>query len=493
MILTGFFSFLEDVDGFIEGLFGRESPPEKKKAVMTQEFDSAEILNSDDFMKDAIRRYTLRSVTESLSRAGYSEGIDCHSRAHELGRMAYEIVGDDAFSQCGIDCHSGCRHGATEAFFADKGTSGLKENVNLLCEDELNSFNTHQCFHGIGHGLMAWSDYEIHDALGSCDLLDSRSSRSSCYTGVFMENIVGGIALGEGGEDGYHYTAYLSDDPHYPCTAVGDKYRYECYFLQTDRMLSLLGDIDLVGPECARAPAQFMDSCFHSMGRTVSGLYRRDAARSIETCRKIPNASNSETCIYGALQDHLWDESQADGAVEFCRLIQNTSFEQECYATIIIRAADVVSDMPGFCEKLPGAYLDQCLGQKPSVAYRSEQEQETVAVSLPPVEKTENAVIRYSGGRYLPDKIHVSVGQEVTWVSDDQAAWPASNLHPTHTAYPGSDIKKCGTSFEKDIFDACGPVETGGNFSFVFGEPGQWRYHDHINPRATGIVYVSGE
>ena len=119
-----------------------------------------------------------------------------------------------------------------------------------------------------------------------------------------------------------------------------------------------------------------------------------------------------------------------------------------------------------------------------------------VAITQEPTstyQKGEDVVIRYQEGEYVPDSVHVMVGQEVTWVNEDadRAFWPASNIHPTHAAYPGSDIKKCGTIEQENVFDACEELPYGEKYSFVFDRPGRWRYHDHINPQATGVVLVS--
>ena len=105
-----------------------------------------------------------------------------------------------------------------EAFFVDKGSTTLVKSISILCEDETTGFGMHQCLHGVGHGLMAWFDYGLHDALEACDLSKLQSHRESCYSGVFMENIVGGIALSSSEEnENYHYTDWLNEDPHYPC------------------------------------------------------------------------------------------------------------------------------------------------------------------------------------------------------------------------------------------------------------------------------------
>ena len=468
------------------------------RAVLTPDLDSEKLLYDDAFMDEMLQSHTLRSLTASLSRLGYAKGLDCHNRAHEMGRRAFELFGGESFKDCGIECHSGCRHGATEAFFAEHGTADLVGSMQTLCGDEVgNRFHMHQCIHGIGHGLMAWYDYGLHDALAACDLIQQEYHRRSCYSGVFMENIVGSIrpSEGEGEGSGYHHTEYLSDDLHYPCNAVDDKYKYECYWLQTDQMHRLLGDFGAVGEACAEAPEPFRFSCFHSMGRSVSGRLLLDPVGSYEACMAVAYVPGRNGCLEGVLNNSLWDPSQADGAIELCALSLGTSFEEICYDRLMTQITEVVpkQEVQHLCRKLPERYQAECMRREtPRAVSLSADERSGGGVSSS-VEKTDGAVIRYVDGRYVPEAVHISVGQEVVWVSEDgeRLFWPASNIHPTHTAYPGSDIQKCGTDAQQGIFDACEGLSRGAEYSFVFTRAGQWRFHDHINPRATGTVIVS--
>ena len=457
---------------------------------LTHEMDSEKLLYDDAFMDEAIQNYTLRSLTQSLNRLDNETGIDCHSRAHELGRRAYELLGGEAFKKCGIECHSGCRHGATEAFFADNGSTGLVENIKFLCEGETTPFGMHQCLHGVGHGLMAWFDYELPEALEACDLIESQVHRNSCHSGVFMENIVGGIVSTTPGENTeYHYTRWLNEDPHYPCNAVDDKYKGSCYFLQTDRMLDLLENVELIGFVCDEAPKQFQFLCFMSMGRTVSGFFEQDPVEVFRMCTAVKDTADREACLTGGFADQLWDETQVEGGIEFCRISENTSFEARCYESLIIRSSEVIprSHRERFCKKIPENYYYRCTNQEPPEALPLSGKEWV----FPGVKKSENAVIRYVNGAYVPDTVHVAVGSEVKWVSEDNAFWPASNLHPTHTAYPGSGITKCYTSQRETIFDACEALGRGVEYSFTFNSTGEWRFHDHINPKATGTIVVS--
>lgn len=485
LVVFAFFILYGDVSE------NKVSPPQR---ALASEEDSERLLYDDAFMDEMIKNYTLRSLTQSLSRLGYVKGIDCHNRAHEMGRRAYELLGAEAFKNCGIECHSGCRHGATEAFFAENGTSDLISGMHTICgEEQGNKFHMHQCVHGVGHGLMAWYDYELHDALAACDLIVHPFHQESCYSGVFMENIVGSITVDTKNENtSYHYTEYLSEDPHYPCNAVEEKYRFQCYWGQTDRMLQLFGTIEPLGGLCGEVTGRPRYACFRSMGRTSSHFLAWRPPEVFSVCNVLSEDADKNACLSGALSDLFWDETQMDRAIELCRLVHSSSFEKMCYDEMIIRASEVLplGSREDFCEKLPPEYQNHCVQQQTPQAFPLSASDGGFSRVLP--EKTEEAVIRYTGTAYVPDVMHVSVGQGVTWVnSSDELFWPASNLHPTHTAYPGSGIKKCDTPERGGIFDACESLESGSEYSFVFTEEGQWRYHDHINPQATGTIIVS--
>ena len=118
-------------------------------------------------------------------------------------------------------------------------------------------------------------------------------------------------------------------------------------------------------------------------------------------------------------------------------------------------------------------------------------EPERTVVSAPVSTSGSDVIIVYRDGKYIPDTVRISVGQEVVWVNESQVFWPASDLHPTHKKYPGSTITKCGTPERESLFDACEAMAPGAEYSFVFTEVGEWAFHDHINPRAQGVVIVS--
>ncbi|MBM3945142.1 MAG: hypothetical protein FJ317_06595, partial [SAR202 cluster bacterium] len=210
-----------------------ESPTFQALGIVSLQ-DAINLFRDDVLLATYIERYGPDVTIRVLSENERVVGGDCHQRAHSVGRIAYEKFGALAFSLSGHECHSGGYHGAMEALFRERGTVNLEADISAVCGGGLNTFFRHQCVHGVGHGLMAWTSYELFDSLKLCDILDTTNDKTSCYTGVFMENVVGGLAGSMG-----HTTDYLSEDPHYPCDVLDPEYVPYCYYYQTSRMVQL--------------------------------------------------------------------------------------------------------------------------------------------------------------------------------------------------------------------------------------------------------------
>jgi len=98
---------------------------------------------------------------------------------------------------------------------------------------------------------------------------------------------------------------------------------------------------------------------------------------------------------------------------------------------------------------------------------------------------TEKNTIIFDNSGFSPSTLTISAGESVRFVNNsDRAVWPASAVHPTHTAYPTTG--GCIGS----AFDACRGIVTGEDWSFVFDEVGSWKYHNHLSPRTTGTIIV---
>ena len=318
--------------------------------------DGVALMNDSALLEQFVRDYGPAATVALLKQAELATGRDCHNAAHEAGRVAYEAFGPAAFVLSGHECQAGSMHGATEALFADRGTARLAEDVNAVCSSAPNPFVLHQCLHGIGHGLMAWTTYEIHEALELCNVIGNTSGRGSCYSGVFMENVVGGLSGLMG-----HQTEYLSaDDPHFPCDVIAPRYAPDCYFYQTSHMLYVFGgDHASVAGECDRLTGRSRTLCFGSYGRDVGAATRGDPAGAVRLCNHAPAGADRVQCISGAVQDRFWEPTGAAEALQMCTLLETpdtTAEADTCWNTIITRARDVLTTpeaRQAFCDAMP--------------------------------------------------------------------------------------------------------------------------------------------
>lgn len=335
-----------------------ETPEEKSVAI-----DSKEIFQNSGLLRAYVKKFGLDQTIRQLHQLTALYG-DCHQPAHLAGRFAYKVSSKKVFQSFRSECHSGGLHGAIEAYFMENGIQNLSNDVDLICPPELNHFFYHQCIHGIGHGLMAWSNYELIDVLKYCDRL--KRSHDSCWSGAFMENVVGGLGGHHAhGKPEHPNTKYLSADPHYPCKILEDKYKGNCYFYQTSRMMTLFqGDFSKIASACAEAPESVQVYCFESMGRDVGGVHRGDPQGAIKACSTVASSPSRIRCLTGAVQDSFWDPSGQDKALHFCKLLTEETEKGDCYTTIFTRASQVLAsknDLKRFCAKSEPPYRGRCL------------------------------------------------------------------------------------------------------------------------------------
>ncbi len=96
---------------------------------------------------------------------------------------------------------------------------------------------------------------------------------------------------------------------------------------------------------------------------------------------------------------------------------------------------------------------------------------------LGPYENPAARITRTSDG-YTPEEVTISAGEAVSFVNEsDEYHWPASDIHPTHSIY--------------SEFDPRAPVAPGDTWTFVFEEPGEWAFHDHLRANRKGTVHVT--
>jgi hypothetical protein len=265
----------------------------------------------------------------------------CHQLTHAIGRTEADAVNnvDAAYSQGDNFCWSGYYHGVMESIVVRIGAKNLTAQLPTICAQlkatKPYSFYHYNCVHGLGHGIMDVKDSNLPASLSMCDLLIDSWEQQSCYGGAFMEN-----EMDEINPD--HHTAYLkADQPMYPCTDIGTKYKSQCYLMQTSHALRLANNnFSTVFAECDNIEAAFRDNCYQSLGRDASGLSTSNVEQTKDWCMLGTSQSAQTNCFIGALKDfisYFHSDVQANNlCLALTGEVQTTcqTVKQQYYATL---------------------------------------------------------------------------------------------------------------------------------------------------------------
>jgi mono/diheme cytochrome c family protein len=240
---------------------------------------------------------------------------DCHRIAHAIGAGAlshYDGNVGQAFVAGRPSCTSGYYHGILERAFLGIDQSQLGSAARRFCSDpqiRKSEFIAYQCVHGLGHGLMIYTGYDLPVSLHTCDKLSNQWDATGCTGGVFMENY----------QSSYGVTSrwLKKKDLLYPCDSVAEKYKFYCYDLVTARILPKVNyNWKKAAAWCRKSETNWVKICFQSMGRDASGFTRLNAPRILEICRAGKDMAGE--CIYAAAKDMTYTDVSPRRAKVLC-------------------------------------------------------------------------------------------------------------------------------------------------------------------------------
>ena len=286
---------------------------------------------------------------------------NCHRIVHVIGSAAlarYDGNVARAFAEGEATCWSGYYHGILERSFANATTKTEMGTIaRTVCEDEgvrADTFIAYQCVHGLGHGLMIQSGYNLPTALEICDALATDWDQTSCTGGVFMENISSSYGV---------KSKWLKDDDLvYPCNKVAERHKTYCYLMLTSRVLQVNGyKWAPTAKLCARVEEFGRDLCYQSLGRDASGYSRQDPVRIREICA-VAGAGEAQ-CIYGAARDIVSNDAGVARAVRLCDTVakRHRALCFEGIGTIVGTLSTTTDGRRQLCLNATRTYLNDCL------------------------------------------------------------------------------------------------------------------------------------
>ena len=274
------------------------------------------------------------------NRGIVAANVDGHHAVHHIGHETAIVFGPtgEALALCPDSYNYGCMHG----FFQHALGMGVlsDRSAAAICDHLQKPFialkTVQSCYHGFGHGVMVNSKYDLKQALGRCDKLESPVFQQDCWQGVFMENVDSAI-------DGeWQRRGFSRENPLAPCDTVDEKHQGQCFINQSAWMMKVFhNDIGAGAEVCLKAPARSVAPCLEGVGLLTTNtawqpklLPAGGAQASFLTgawalCKRFPESSVGDCVVAGVdnlLNSGLGDEKQ--GQV-FCETVDE-AYRSRC-------------------------------------------------------------------------------------------------------------------------------------------------------------------
>lgn len=331
---------------------------------------------------------------EVMKQAPMPFALDTHLLGHVVGDILYEQEGIDGMKSCTHDFRNACSHTIVIGALLDFG-EGAFEDIKQACYDAPGGKGAYtMCFHGLGHGVLAFNDYDFPKTVEMCDKFSTEKYYGregvECFGGAIMEIIGGG---GHNQELWFEKRPlYLNPaDPFAFCQEdyLPEEYRPMCYNYMTPYSFEALG-ADMGRPDpsiysqtfdyCAKIPLDQQasrDACYGGLGKEFIGIAggryfgpdaRPDADQlqlMIDWCLLADEVDGQKACIYSTMDSLYWGgERPFEIALDYCSLVKTEdSLQQNCFTRLIQNVSDYIDDISyyqEFCAAVPENYQVEC-------------------------------------------------------------------------------------------------------------------------------------
>ncbi|XKT74465.1 MAG: hypothetical protein ACJKTH_03860 [Patescibacteria group bacterium UBA2163] len=331
---------------------------------------------------------------QALLQADIAPGTDLHLLGHVVGDILYKQKGIDGIYDCTPDFRNACSHSIVVGLFSEEGKGALNEIAEACSNAPGGSGAYTMCFHGLGHGILAYANYNFEQAIEMCAQTGSEARQNreyvECVGGATMEMFAGvhDRNAWELEKDNY----FKEDDPLAPCNAsfMPELVRPICYTYLTPHLFVSAG-ADLARPQpedyekaftyCDEIPKKNRaewEACYGGFGkeflvlaqdrdiRDIGSAPKESLQRIREWCALTDNEAGRMACNASALGSLFWGgENNPDASFTFCAIAEDERERNACYRhlseTIVYFMRNTKSAAP-LCNRLPeGPHRNFCL------------------------------------------------------------------------------------------------------------------------------------
>ena len=316
-------------------------------------------------------------------------GINAHLIGHLIGTALYEQKGIEAMQLCTQDFRNACAHSVAIGIFRDYGEGGL-DTIADVCRAAPGGEGAYtMCFHGLGHGILAYTGYNLEQAVELC----KKTGTPAYDNGEFIECIGGAIMELD---SGFHNVPawqamaplyYSKEDVLAPCSNwIPGIARPMCYTYLTPHLFRR-ANVDTTNIEnisfadafafCELAPqGEERTACYGGFGKEFVGLAKAHDVRDVGSmddesllrvrawCAQATTQEAESACHEQALAALYWGgENNPDASFKYCALAGTGEEQNTCYSELtkrIVYFTTSGAERLLLCSRLPDPHQAVC-------------------------------------------------------------------------------------------------------------------------------------
>ncbi len=336
---------------------------------------------------------------ELLKIAPMLPNTDMHLLGHVVGDVLYKQEGVNGMYKCTQDFRNACSHTIVVGLLLDKGESALSLIADACKYAPGGSGAYTMCFHGLGHGVLAYNGYDLAKTVKMCQKTGNKEfnnrESSECVGGAIMEIISGGFHDRQAWEK--QRLKFLSNvRPLEPCSLdiIPVEIKSVCYIYLTPHLFQVAG-ANLSKPDvksmakafryCDQIDIKEVSNrrvCFSGFGKEFIVLAKERDIRNMNSftqselqivyrwCNLAVTAEGIQYCLEGAVSSLFWGgENNPQVSVDFCSLVDK-QYKNNCFNILMGNAHGYLKSkdlLQNFCNLLPIPYKEICLQKSTSI------------------------------------------------------------------------------------------------------------------------------
>jgi hypothetical protein len=327
---------------------------------------------------------------ELLKRAILPPNTDFHLMGHAVGDELYKQEDLDGIKYCTHDFRNACSHSIVVGALLKDGLS-VFDRVNEVCKQSPGGPGAYtMCFHGFGHGVLAFTEYEVPEAVKLCGKVGTAEyhyeEEYQCIGGIIME-------MHQGIHDPEIWAAkkdkYLTaGDPLRLCREdyMPDGAKMLCYSYITPYIFDAAGAVN-GNPTPELYPKSFAycdevedavlrDACSAGLGKEFIVLAQDRDIRKLSDmtddrlelaaswCGMAEKKEAEQACLISILDSLFWGgENDPEVSIRYCSIHTDTAIADACFGHLFEIATYYVpnpKDRENICSLVPEGRTAEC-------------------------------------------------------------------------------------------------------------------------------------